>query len=145
MSKFDWKSILCDLLDCGYLDLQILDDAREDFVLQAIDDCRAEDIPITLNAITDNMFANAQMEINAELDARLDEIGSDVANGYAREYEIKELEAIKELNPDEDITWYCNCLDTGICIGNDKYEVYLEYFGDLLAELEDKMGFKFEC
>lgn len=140
-----WKSILCELLDCGYLDLDILDDADEDFVLEAIEDCRANGIPVSLNAITDTMFMMAQSEINAAWDARLDELGSDEANGYAGEYELEELEAIKELNPEEDITWYCNCLDTGIYIVNDKYDVYKEYFGVLMDELEDKMGFEFGC
>lgn len=138
-----WKSILCELLDCGYLDLDILDDADEDFVLEAIEDCKANGIPVSLNAITDAMFMMAQSEINAAWDARVDELGSDKANGYAGEYEIKELEAIKELNPEEDISWYCNCLDTGIYIINDKYDVYKKYFGDLLDELEGKMGFEF--
>jgi len=138
-----WKSILCELLDCGYLDLDILDDANEDFVLEAIEDCKANGIPVSLNAITDAMFMMAQSEINAEWDARVDELGSNETNGYAGEYEIKELEAIKELNPEEDVTWYCNCLDTGIYIVNGKYDVYKEYFGDLLDELEDKMGFEF--
>lgn len=140
-----WKSILCELLDCGYLDLNILDDADEDYVLEAIENCKANGIPVSLNAITDAMFMEAQTRINGEWDARLDELGSDEANGYADEDELKELEAIKELNPEEDITWYCNCLDTGIYITNDKYDVYKEYFGDLLEELEGKMGFEFGC
>ena len=138
-----WKSILCELLNCGYLDLDILDDADEDYVLEAIEDCKANGIPVSLNAITDTMFMMAQSEINAAWDARFDELGSDEANGYAGEDELKELEAIKELNPEEDIGWYCNCLDTGIYIVNDKYDVYKEYFGDLLDELESKMGFEF--
>lgn len=140
-----WKSILCELLNCGYLDLNILDDADEDYVLEAIEDCKANGIPVSLNAITDAMFLEAQTRINGEWDARLDELGSDEANDYADEDELKELEAIKELNPEEDITWYCNCLDTGIYIINDKYDVYKEYFGDLLDELENKMGFEFGC
>ena len=140
-----WKSLLCDLLDCGYLDLNILDDADEDYVLEAIEDCKENGIPVSLNAITDAMFLEAQTRINGEWDARLDELGSDAENGYAGEYELKELEAIKELNPEEDITWYCNCLDTGIYIINDKYDVYMEYFKDLMDELENKMGFEFGC
>lgn len=140
-----WKSILCELLDCGYLDLDILDDADEDYVLEAIGDCRANGIPVSLNVITDAIFLEAQTRINGEWDARLDELGSDEANDYADEDELKELEAIKELNPEEDITWYCNCLDTRIYIINDKYDVYKEYFGDLMEELENKMGFEFGC
>ena len=141
-----WKSILCELLDCGYLDLDILDDADEDYVLEAIEDCKANGIPVCLNTITDTMFLEAQTRINGEWDARLDELGSDKANGYPlAQEELEELEAIKELNPEEDISWYCNCLDTGIYIINDKYDVYKKYFGDLLDELENKMGFEFGC
>lgn len=139
-----WKSILCELLDCGYLDLDVLDDADEDYVLEAIEDCKADGIPVSLNAITDNMFMMAQSEINVAWNARVDELGSDEANGCAGEYEIEELEAINELDPEKDITWYCNCLDTGIYIINDKYDVYKKYFGDLMDELENKMGFEFE-
>ena len=140
-----WKSVLCELLDCGYLDLSILDDADEDYVLEAIEDCKANRIPVSLNAITDCMFFNAQTEIHQSIVSRFDELEDDVENKCADEDELKELEAIKELNPEEDITWYCNCLDTGIYICNDKYNVYKEYFGDLLDELENKMGFEFEC
>ena len=141
-----WKSILCELLDCGYLDLDILDDADEDFVLETIEYLKSDGIPVSLNTITDSMFHEAQTRINGEWDARLDELGSDKANGYPlAQEELEELEAIKELNPEEDITWYCNCLDTGIYIVNDKYDVYRKYFGDLLDELENEMGFEFGC
>ena len=138
-----WKSILCELLNCGYLDLDILDDADEDYVLEAIDDCKSNGIPISLNAITDSMFMDAQMEIYTALNERIDVLSDYEADGNIDNDELKELEAIKELNPDEDIGWYCNCLDTGIYIINDKYDVYKEYFGDLLDELEGKMGFEF--
>ena len=138
-----WKSILCELLNCGYLDLNILDDADEDYVLEAIDDCKSNGIPVSLNAITYSMFIAAQSEINVALYERINVLADYEANGNIDKDELKELEAIKELNPDEDIRWYCNCLDTGIYIANDKYDVYKEYFGDLLDELEGKMGFEF--
>lgn len=138
-----WKSILCELLDCGFLDLNILDDADEDFVLEAIEDCKAHGIPISLNAITECMFLNAQTEIHQSIVSRFDELEDNMENKCADEDKLKELEAIKELNPEEDINWYCNYLDTGIYIVNDKYDVYKEYFGDLMDELENKMGFEF--
>ena len=140
-----WKSLLCDLLDCGYLDLNILNDADEDFVIEAIDNLRFEQIPISLNAITYEMFSVARMRIETELEVRIDELGSDKESGCAGEYELTELEAISTLTPEEDIEWYCNCLDTGIYIINDKYDVYMEYFKDLMDELENKMGFEFGC
>ena len=66
-----WKSLLCDLLDCGYLDLNILNDADEDFVIEAIDNLRFEQIPISLNAITYEMFSVARMRIETELEVRI--------------------------------------------------------------------------
>jgi len=142
----NYKTILCALLDCGYLDLQILDDTDEDFLMEAIEDLQNLEIPISLNAITDTMFLEAMCKIREAWDARLDELESDKANGYPLEQEeLEELEAIRELNPEEDISWYCNCLDTGIYIINGKYDVYQKYFGDLLDDLENKMGFEFGC
>lgn len=146
MANIDmYKTILCELLDCGYLDLAILDDADEDFVLEAMDDLKDNGIPISLNGITDTMFMKVMYEIIDAIEVREDELGSDKENGYAGEYETEELEKISTLDPERDIQWYCNCLDTGIYICNDKYDVYKEYFGDLMNELENKMGFEFGC
>ena len=140
-----WKSILCELLDCGYLDLNILDDADEDFVLEAIENLRFEGLEISLNAITSEMFWKARAGIASAVENRKIELQSFEAEMSITDDEREKLEAIEELNPDEDIEWFCNCLDTSIYIINDKYDVYKEYFSDLLDELENKMGFEFGC
>lgn len=138
-----WKSILCELLDCGYLDLDILDDADEDFVLEAIENRRFEGLEISLNAITSEMFWKARADIASAVENRKEELQGFEAEMSISDDEREELEAIEELNPDEDIEWFCNCLDTSIYIVNDKYDAYKKYFGDLLDELEGKMGFEF--
>jgi hypothetical protein len=140
-----WKSILCELLDCGYLDLDILDDADEDYVLEAIENLRFEGLEISLNAITSEMFWRAGDDIASAVENRKEELQGFEAEMSITDDECEELEAIEELNPDEDIEWFCNCLDTSIYIVNDKYDVYKKYFGDLLDELESKMGFEFGC
>lgn len=140
-----WKSILCELLDCGYLDLDILDDADEDFVLEAIENLRFEGLEIGLNAITSEMFWKARADIASAIENRVEELKDYEANESIEDDERKELTEIAALNPDDDIEWFCNCLDTSIYIVNDKYDVYKEYFGDLLDELESKMGFEFGC
>lgn len=138
-----WKSILCKLLDCGYLDLDILDDADEDYVLEAIENLRFEGLENSLNAITGEMFWKARADIASAIENRKEELQGFEVEMSITDDEREELEAIEELNPDEDIEWFCNCLDTSIYIVNDKYDVYKEYFGDLLDELENKMGFEF--
>ena len=136
-------SLLCNFLDCGYLDLYILDDTDEDFLMEAIENLKFNGLSPTLNMITDEMFNMVKGEIIAALEVRIDELGSDEANGYAGEYELTELEKIKTLNPEEDIEWFCNCLDTSIYFicSDEKEAIYREYFGDLIDELESKMGF----
>lgn len=139
-----WKSILCELLDCGYLDLDILDDADEDYVLEAIENLRFEELEISLNAITSEMFWKARADIASAVENRKGELQGYEVDFSLSDEEREELEAIEELHPDEDIEWFCNCLDTSIYITNDKYDVYKKYFGDLMDELENKMGFEFE-
>ena len=138
-----WKSILCELLNCGYLDLDILDDADEDYVLEVIENLRFEGLEISLNAITSDMFWKARADIASAIENRIEELKDYEANESIDDDERKELTEIVALNPDEDIEWFCNCLDTSIYIVNDKYDIYKEYFGDLLDELEGKMGFEF--
>lgn len=138
-----WKSILCELLNCGYLDLDILDDADEDYVLEAIENLRFEDIEISLNAITSEMFWKARADITSAVENRKEELQGYEVDFSITDDEREELEAIEELNPDEDIEWYCNCLDTNIYIRNGKYDVYKQYLGDLMDDLENKMGFEF--
>lgn len=140
-----WKSILCELLNCGYLDINILDDADEDFVLEAIENLRFEGLEISLNTITSEMFWKARADIVSAVENRKEELKDYEANESIEDDERKELTEIAALKPDEDIEWFCNYLDTSIYIVNGKYDVYKEYFGDLLDELEGKMGFEFEC
>lgn len=142
-----WKSILCELLNCGYFDLDILDDADEDYVLEAIENLRFEDIEISLNAITSEMFYKARADIASAVENRKEELQGYEVDFSITDDEREELEAIEELNPDEDIEWFCNCLDTSIYFvyQRDKSDVYRKYFGDLISDLEDKTGFEFEC
>lgn len=142
MAKLDWKSVLCNLLDCGFLDLQMLEDADEDYVLEAIDSLKDDDIEVSLNGIMDMMFGNAQIALTEAVNERIEKLEGDIET--LSENEQNELMEIKELNPDRDVTWYCNCLDTSIYLDDKKEEVYRKYFRDLLDELEAKMGFEFE-
>lgn len=138
-----WKSILCELLDCGYLDLNILDDTDEDFVMEAVENLEGEDLPITLNGITHEMFWKVRADIASAVENRKCELQGYEVDFSLSEDEQKELEVLEELDPEEDIEWFCNCLDTSIYFvcSRDKAGIYRKYFGDLIEELETKMGF----
>lgn len=54
----------------------------------------------------------------------------------------KHIEVIKHLNPEEDVEFYINYLDTHIWFRENK-EIYELYFTNQVSEIEDKMGFEF--
>ena len=140
-----WKSILCTLLECGYLDLDILNDADEDFVLEAIENLESERMEINLGTIVSEMFLIAIADIAFAIEHRIEDLKGYEADGVIDDDEREELEALKGLDTDIDIEWYFNYLDTGIYFtgSRNKGDVYRKYFGDLIEELENKMGFEF--
>jgi len=142
MPKMDWKSLLCNLLDCGYLDLQMIEDADEDYVLEAIDRLKNEGLEISLNGILDAMFFDAKNNLMEAVEARVDvlEENEDELDEDGRE----ELADMRKLNPDEDITWFINWSDSHIYISEDVEAVYRNWFGGLIDDLENKMGIEFE-
>lgn len=137
-------SLLCELLHCGCLDLSILDDTDEDYLMEAIDQLKFEGIEISLNAITFEMFGKARYDLGEAVEARIEELQGYAENDSIEDDERKELEALKTLTPDDDLDWYCNCLDTSInfSCGDEKIAIYEKYMGDKIEELENLMGFE---
>lgn len=138
--KLDWKSVLCGLLDCGYLDLMILEDADEDCVCDAIDELKAEGLEVTLNGITSMMFSQAKWKLDEAVQNRIEELeGMEIID----DAEAAELEAIRELEVESDIQGWSNCLDTSISMVCEdwKIAIYEKYFSEVIDELEANMGF----
>ena len=145
MANIDlYKSLLCELLGCGYLDLQMFDDADEDFVVEAIDDLRENRCEITLNGIFEAMFWKVQSELREAVETRINDLECYENSDAIDDDEKNELEKLRDLEPDEDITYYLNYLDTHIYISDRTEGIYREYFSDTIDTLENKMGFCFE-
>lgn len=142
MPKMDWKSLLCNLLDCGYLDLQTLDDADEDYVLEAIDSLKGEGLEVSLNRILDEMFFKVKNDLTEAVEARLNDLEDN--EDELDEDEREELADMRKLNPGEDITWFINWSDSHIYIGEETEAIYRNWFDDLIDDLENKMGIEFE-
>lgn len=150
------ESLLCSLLDCGVMDLRILDDVGYD--LGEIVDClRCEGIAPTLNAITDEIFRKGQLELTGavaeaikrrkEAQDEMDEAEVPDPDPDTGEYERyvrlqKEIDELEMLNPEEDMGWYCNCLDTS-CWLDEHESIYQKYLADEISDIEDNMGFSF--
>lgn len=141
------EELLMVLLECGSLDLQILDDVGYDLG-EIAEELQMEGLKPTLNAITDAIFAKGQQELKEaveeaiqERESEQDDLDEEVDN---EEYDRlqEEIDELESLNPEEDIEWFCNCLDTS-CWFRDNEDVYMKYLADEIKDIEENMGFEF--
>lgn len=140
------RNDLCQaILDCGSLDLNILDDVEYDFY-DIVERLRMEGIPVTLDSIVTEIFLQGISDINNALSETIEETEIDLVNAkidkdeaLINELEDK-LENLKELEPDRDIEWYFNYLDTHIYFVNNN-EIYRDYLSEVIDSVENNMGF----
>lgn len=140
--------ILMVLLECGSLDIQILNDVGYDLG-DVVEELIADGIKPTLNAITGEIFRRGQCELVEAVEDAIDERKDhqadtdDTEEGEA-EYEQlqKEIDELESLNPEEDMDWFCNCLDTSCWFSNNEV-IYRKYIPEAISNIEDNMGFAF--
>lgn len=145
MSSTD--SLLMSLLECGSLDLGILDEVGYDLG-EIADDLISEGLKPTFNAITYEIFRKGQSELTEKLTDFIKDVrrcmekaeDEDDVEGYERLEE--KLEELESLNPEEDVDWFCNCLDTSIWFVENE-EIYRKYLAEQISEVEENMGFCF--
>lgn len=142
------EEILMVLLECGSLDLHILKDVGYDLG-EIVEDLQAEGIKPTLNVITGEIFRKGQSELvdavnDAIKERKEQQLETDDTDEGEAEYDRlqEELDELGCLNPEEDMEWYCNCLDTSCWFGNNE-EIYRKYLADEISDIEDNMGFEF--
>ena len=139
-----YEILLCALLDCGTFDLSMLKDTDPDYLCDAIDRLKDEGAEISLNGIFNEMFYQAAGELNDALETRIGDLEAWKDADGIDDDELEEMQALRSLNPEDDVTWYLNWTDTHIYICSDKEEIYREYLGGQVEELERLMGFEFE-
>lgn len=157
-------SILTYLLDCGTVDLDMLEDIGYDMD-EIIEELQEND-NLSLHSIFETVFRRAGEELAEAFEEQKEEIRSCI------EYELKtereeciesgemteeELEETEEhislindlklltddtLDPENDITYYLNCLDTHVYLEN--LDFYQRYMENTIDDIEDKMGFSFQ-
>ena len=137
------EELLMALLQCGSLDLSILDGVGYDLG-EIVEELRAEGLEVTLNLITGEIFRKGQIELEEAVMEAIEDrkammLGCDEDEEERLQEEIDELET---LDPESDMDWFCNCLDTS-CWFAENEEVYRKYLADKIREIEDNMGFSF--
>ena len=142
------EDILMVLLECGSLGLQILEGVGYGLG-DIVEELSADGIKPTLNAITDEIFRRGQCELVAAVEDAIEERKDqqadtdDTEEGEA-EYDRlqEEIDELECLNPERDMEWFCNCLDTS-CWFSDNEEIYRKYIPEAISGIEDNMGFEF--
>ena len=140
VTKRDW--LLCSMLNCGYLDLAILDDVEYDWgdVLKQID---WMDGNITFNGLMEGVFELGACHIAEAVDDRICELEAVQLNSRELdEDEEQELKDLNSLNPDSDIQGYFNCLDTHAWF-NQNEDIYRKYVPEALESFEMNTGIPF--
>ena len=80
-------------------------------------------------------------ERKQEQEAILEGIGYEgCAEGYNQLQE--EIAKLESLNPENDMKWFCNYLDTSCWFSNNE-DIYQEYLADEIKAIENNMGFNF--
>ncbi|NBH97229.1 hypothetical protein D7Y41_02280 [Anaerotruncus sp. 1XD22-93] len=139
------EDILLVLLECGSLDLRILDDVGYDLG-EIVEELQTDGIKPTLNIITGEIFRKGQLELTGAVRDAIDERKNQKDNMEEGEAEYdrlqEEIDELESLNPWEDMSWYCNCIDTSCWFSNNE-EIYRKYIPDATSNIEDNMGFEF--
>lgn len=135
--------LLRSLLGCGTLELAILEDVQYDLG-EIADDLMAECGKITLNMITNEIFQRGVCDLKEKLEDKIKYLQSKKDDFDEKSCEFEELQEqidiLESLDPDEDIKWYCNYLDTSIYFCQN-LEVYREYLENEISDVEYDMGF----
>ena len=158
----DYKdSILCTLLDCGVCDLTMLEDIKYDLWDILKDMIANKDMNI--NSIFRGVFEQARFDLNSAFEEEKDDIceaikdemeryaadakedgveNFDEEDEYIKLIEYRDLLDAGEINPEEDLTYYLNYMDTHVALKH--YDFYFLWMRDHVLRIENLMGFEFE-
>lgn len=134
------QSLLCEMLSCGTLDLELLDRVGYDWdeVLEQLDWPDGEGF--TFNRLLRAVVDVGIIHLRQAVDDRLCELEGIETGRELDEDEMEEVEALHHLDPDQDIEGFYNCLDTHIWFRQNS-SIYRRYLSSALDSFEDNVGF----
>ena len=134
------QSLLCEMLSCGTLDLELLDRVGYDWdeVLEQLDwpDGEGFNFNRLMRAIVDVGI----IHIKQAVEDRICELEAVENERELDEDEAEEMESLRRLDPDQDIEGFFNCLDTHVWFRQNG-PVYRRYLSSALDSFEDNVGF----
>lgn len=136
----DKNLLLCELLECGALDLQVIDGCKYD-ISDIIAEVKGYNEKITLSTLVMAIFNLFQNEVRELIDFKLGEITDEVLRLDNSDSEIvTQLIEIEEkltrLNPFDDFELWFNYLDTNMSISTNEeiYNFYIREIDDLVEK-----------
>ena len=131
------------VLACGVDDLSMLDDSGAD-LFKVVERMRFEGLEITLNGIMAEIFREGIFRMGEAVKEAKERLVSEERKGILTEAGYEQLEAIRlhDLSPQNDFTYYVNCLDTHL--HSNKKKVYEEMFEQEIQDLIEYTGFDIE-
>ena len=120
------EEMLCELLDCGTCDLDMLESCNYSF----------DDILDKVDTFT----TREEMRFNDILLGAIYVYMENINNVIVERQ--NEIEQLKELDIYNDIEYYLNYLDTSMYIyDEDKRAIYKEFLSDIIEQENEKIGF----
>ena len=138
------EDLLMELFHCGIADLGLIDDIGYDAcdVLAQIGvNAGLEARYLDINSYVRGAFECGFDEIQSSIDDRIEELENEEQSCGLDDDEQEELEAIRKLNPWEDIDTFNNCIDTHVWFEKNA-EIYHKYLSDALDSFHEGTGFE---
>lgn len=143
------EDFLMTLLNCGSLDLKLIDDVGYDWcdilgmdLVEGLLACKMHKIS-GINYIMRQVFDFGLSQIENAIDERIEHLRETQENYGISDEQKKELGALEKLNVWEDIESYHNCIDTHVWFDKNG-EIYQKYLSDVLDSFADGTGFEIE-
>lgn len=143
------EDFLMNLLNCGVLDLRLIDGVGYDWC-----DILNEEMIYGIAEISGNgscaiNFVMAEVvafgidQIETAISDRICELEAIPNERELDEDEEAELSALRTLNPDEDISGYYNCIATHVCLERNG-SLYKQYLSEAIGDFEEGTGLEIE-
>lgn len=125
------ENLACAIIEQGIIDF-------EEAMLNRIETIETEydNFAALMNGLDDDEYEDYIIELDEAGELTMEQFRD--MDGILQAH--RELVALKELNVQEDISYYFNCLDTHAYFCNNE-ELYREYCSDMIDEFESNTGF----
>lgn len=138
------EDLLMTLFDCGIADLSLIDDIGYDAcdVLGQIGyNAGLPAKMLDINSYVRGAFECGFDEIQSAIDDRIEELENEKSSNGLDDEEQIELDALKGLDPWEDIETFNNCIDTHVWFDKNA-DIYHRYLTEALDSFREGTGFE---